>query len=136
MNFRRADGNVFVEFIFIAVLMMVPISLLATSAYSLASNFLAMSNAVRSGARMLAISADIQSGKQKTTLIIRNQLQQAGLDPNLYQIQVTCSQRPCLSSGGFVTVRLSGASKLRNPLLDSVSVPLSVSQTVEVSGLQ
>ena len=136
MNFRRSDGNVLIEFIFIAVLIMVPLSLMAPSVYYLSNNFLAMSNAVRSGTRMLAISADFQSGKQKTSLIIRKELLQAGLDPNLFQIQVTCSEQACLSPGGFVTVKLSGASSLHNPLLDSISVPISVSQTIEVSGLQ
>ena len=135
MNNSRCEGNVLVEFIFVATVILVPICLLAVSAFSVTSNFLAMSNAVRSGTRMLAISADVQSGKLKATLIIRKKLQQAGLDPNLYEIQVNCSERQCLSPGGFVTIRLSGVSRLHNPLLDSVSVPISVSQTMEVSGL-
>lgn len=136
MKDSRCEGNVLVEFVFIALGIMVPICLVITSAYSLASNFLALSNAARSATRMLAIAEDAQSGRQKATLIIRKQLQQAGLNPNWYQIQVTCTQRPCLTPAGFVTIKISGNSRLHAPFLDSVTVPLSVSQTMEVSGLQ
>ena len=136
MTVNRCDGNVLVEFVFIAVMIMLPLCLMATSAYSLATNYLAMSNSVRSATRTLAVSENLQSGKQRAALIVRKQLQQAGLDPSAYQIQFTCSEQPCLTSGGFVTIRLSGNARLHTPFLDSVTMPLSVSQTMEVSGSQ
>jgi hypothetical protein len=121
------DGNVIVEFIGITVALLVPLSIIASSSIMVANAYLATDVSARTAARAFVIS------NSAAGLLAQD------FDSHNAAIttKITCSKNPCLSPGGFVTVRVSKEVRLNLPrAFGSRSVVVASQHTAIVDELR
>lgn len=109
------DGNVILEFIGITVALLVPISIIANSSIMVANAYLSTDLSARTAARAFVVSSSDVSGTRAA--ISSSKLTAHDFDPSNNSIETTisCNKTPCLSPGGFVTVRVSKEVRLNLP---------------------
>lgn len=135
MKLKDSKGNVSLEFIFVSAALLIPISFLAIYIYSIASTYVAISNAARMAARIYVLEDSEPLAKQKVQRAVSRQLQDYGLRSRDFRAQVSCSARPCLTSGEYVTISITGKRRVKAPFAQQISVTLTASQTLEVDGV-
>lgn len=137
IRIKADNGNVIVEFIGITVALLVPLSIIASSSISVANAYLSTDVSARTATRAFVVSSSDASG-------IRAANSAAGLVAKDFDAhnaaittKVTCSKNPCLSPGGFVTVRVSKEVALNLPrAFGSRSVVVSSQHTSVVDELR
>ena len=129
-------GNVSIEFIAISLFLLIPICYLAVSALSVAQTFLTLTGAARTGARVFVIAENDVTAKQSASQVIREQLKIGQLEPAKISTNFTCTENPCLTPNGFVTVTMKASQSVVLPLLKPITVALSSSQTIEVDAIR
>jgi hypothetical protein len=115
---RRAksdDGNVIVEFIGITVALLVPLSIIASSSIMVANAYLSTDLSARTAARAFVVSSSDASGNRAANSAAKLIAQDFDPHDATISTKITCSKNPCLSPGGFVTVRVSKDVKLNLP---------------------
>jgi len=112
---RSDQGNVIVEFIGITVSLLVPISIIASACISIAGGFLSTDISARTAARAFVISADEVTAKKNALSTARLVSDEYGSKRSNVMTKISCTKRPCLSPGGFVTVKVSRDVTLNLP---------------------
>lgn len=112
---KSDDGNVIVEFIGITVALLVPLSIIASSSIMVANAYLSTDISARTASRAFVISSSDASGHRAANLAAGLVAQDFDARDAAVTTKVTCSKNPCLSPGGFVTVRVSKEVKLNLP---------------------
>lgn len=131
------DGNVIVEFIGITVALLVPLSIIASSSIMVANAYLSTDVASRTAARAFVVSSSDKSGYRAANSAA--DLVAKDFDSNDREVntQISCTKNPCLSPGGFVTVRVSKEVRLNLPrALGSRSVVVAAQHTSVVDELR
>jgi len=105
--FRSDAGNVIVEFIGITVGLLVPLSIVANSSLLVANAYLATDVAARTAARAFVVSGNDVAAFRSATSAARLSAQDFISEGGTITTQISCSKKPCLSPGGFVTVKIS-----------------------------
>jgi hypothetical protein len=105
--FRSDAGNVIVEFIGITVGLLVPLSIVANSSLLVANAYLATDVAARTAARAFVVSENDVVAFRSATSAARLSVDDFGSGGGTITTQISCSKKPCLSPGGFVTVKIS-----------------------------
>lgn len=136
MSSSKDRGNVLVEFIVLALVLLIPISYISVYGYEVARTYLTMNSAVRSATRIFVIQESVQTAKLKATLMIEKQLVQAGFSAKEFPNTIRCSTDPCLTPGGFVTISVAGYQRLNPPFGRPILLRLRASQTMEVDSAQ
>lgn len=136
MSGSKDRGNVLVEFIFLVIVLLIPISYISVYGYEVARTYLAMNSAVRSAARIFVIQDSVHTATLKANRLIEKQLDQAGLSAKAFPSTIRCTTDPCLTSGGFVTISLTGYQRVHPPFSRPISLRISASQTMEVDSAQ
>ena len=112
---KADDGNVIVEFIGITVALLVPLSIIASSSIMVANAYLSTDVSARVAARAFVVSTSDSSGNRAANIAAGLAAQDFDARDAAITTKVTCSKNPCLSPGGFVTVRVSKEVKLNLP---------------------
>ncbi len=137
MRFRSDAGNVIVEFIGITVALLVPLSIIANSCILVANAYLATDISARTAARAFVVSSSDAIGTKAANSA--SGLSDQGFDSRNAAIttSISCTKNPCLSPGGFVTVKISKEVKLNLPAaLGSRSVLVTSQHTSVVDELR
>lgn len=137
---RRAkadDGNVIVEFIGITVALLVPLSIIASSSIMVANAYLSTDVSARTAARAFVVSSSDASGSRAANSAAGLIAQDFDSRDTALTTKITCSKNPCLSPGGFVTVRVSKEVKLNLPrVFGSQSIIVASQHTAVVDELR
>jgi hypothetical protein len=124
------DGNVIVEFIGITVALLVPLSIIANSSILVANAYLATDVSARTAARAFVVSGSEASGSRAAISAAGLVAQDFDSRNSAMTTKISCSKNPCLSPGGFVTVRVSKQVSLNLPrALGSRSVVVTSQHT-------
>jgi hypothetical protein len=134
---KADDGNVIVEFIGITVALLVPLSIIASSSIMVANAYLATDVSARTAARAFVISSSDASGSRAANSAAGLLAQDFDSHNAAINTKITCSKNPCLSPGGFVTVRVSKEVRLNLPrAFGSRSVVVASQHTAIVDELR
>jgi hypothetical protein len=134
---KADDGNVIVEFIGITVALLVPLSIIASSSIMVANAYLATDVSARTAARAFVISSSDASGSRAANSAAGLIAQDFDSHNAAITTKITCSKNPCLSPGGFVTVRVSKEVRLNLPrAFGSRSVVVASQHTAIVDELR
>lgn len=136
MRSDSEKGNVAIEFITIAVFLMIPLCYLAIACASVVSEYLVVNSAARNGARAFVIRVDDQAGRMSALNEVHRQLAAENLSGSEFSMNINCTAHPCLTPDSYVTVRLTGQRRIELPLLGSVRIPISATQTLAVDSLR
>ena len=130
---RGDDGNAIVEFLGVALLLLVPIVYLALTLGRLQAATFAVDGAAREAARAIVTATDATAAEQRVLAAVRLALADQGVDADpAAATSVTCDG-DCLTPGATVTVRvatdvpLPGTSWLQGAI--PVSVPVTATAT-------
>lgn len=116
MKLIKADhGNVIVEFIGITVALLVPLSIIANSSIMVANAYLSTDISARTAARAFVVSSSDASGIRVANSAAALVAQDFNAHDSAITTRISCSRNPCLSPGGFVTVRVSREVALNLP---------------------
>ena len=135
--FTSNEGNVIVEFIGITVALLVPLSIIANSSIMVANAYLSADISARTAARAFVVSRSDSSGSRAANSAA--ELVANDFDSGNQEIttKISCSKKPCLSPGGFVTVIVSKKVKLDLPrALGSRSLVVTSQHTAIVDELR
>ena len=124
---RDDDGTALVEFVVVAVLLMVPLVHVVLAVAAVQRTSFAASTAVREAARAFVTSDSPAAGRTRARAAARLALADHGLTLPAGALAVTCLDDPCLAPGGRVSVGLRMAVPLPGlaALLDG-AVPAQV----------
>jgi Flp pilus assembly protein TadG len=99
------DGNAIVEFVFLAILLMVPLAYLLLTVFRVQGVTYAVSSATREAGRVVVTSDSSQADvRARTAASIV--MADSGLRLDAGQLSIRCSARPCLSPGANVEVTI------------------------------
>ena len=135
--FTSNEGNVIVEFIGITVALLVPLSIIANSSIMVANAYLSADISARTAARAFVVSSSDSSGSRAANSaaeLVANDFDSLNQE---ITTKISCSKKPCLSPGGFVTVIVSKKVKLDLPrALGSRTVVVTSQHTAIVDELR
>jgi len=115
MRFRSDAGNVIVEFIGITVALLVPLSIIANSCILVANAYLATDISARTAARAYVVSSSDANGTRAANSAAGLSAKDFDSRNSAITTKISCTKNPCLSPGGFVTVKISKEVKLNLP---------------------
>ena len=138
MRLIKSDsGNVIVEFIGVTVALLVPLSIIANSCIMVANAYLLTDVAARSAARAFAVSSSDTNGSRAANSAVGLTALDFDRKNGGLATKITCTKEPCLTPGGFVTVRVSKEVKLNLPrALGARSVTVTSHHTSVVDELR
>ena len=138
MRIIKSDqGNVIVEFIGITVALLVPLSIIANSSIMVANAYLSSDISARTAARAFVLSSSDASGSRAANSAAALIAQDFDSRNSAITTKISCSKNPCLSPGGFVTVKVSKEVALNLPsAFGSRSVVVSSQHTSVVDELR
>lgn len=125
-------GNVVVEYIAIALFLIVPILWIADQCSIVARTYLEVVSVSNSAARVYALQSNDKSGLRAAKKVMSEELAVSDIQLKRFSLKVKCSDRPCLVPGNFVTVSISGIKQVSFPIFSGISIPIQSSQTIEV----
>jgi len=105
-------GNALVEFTFLAVLLMVPLTYLLLSVFQVQRAAYAVTAATREAGRAFATAPDDASGYARAEQAARIALADHGLPLESREIGIDCTSHPCLVPGGRIHVAIDTAVPL------------------------
>jgi hypothetical protein len=138
MRIIKSDqGNVIVEFIGITVALLVPLSIIANSSIMVANAYLSTDISARTAARAFVLSSSDASGSRAANSAAALVAQDFDSRNSAITTKISCSKNPCLSPGGFVTVKVSKEVALNLPsAFGSRSIVVSSQHTSVVDELR
>ncbi len=138
MRFLESDdGNVIIEFIGITVALLVPLSIIASSSIMVANAYLSTDVASRTASRAFVVSSSDTSGYRAANSAADLVAKDFDSNDGEVNTEIFCTKNPCLSPGGFVTVRVSKEVRLNLPrALGSRSVVVAAQHTSVVDELR
>jgi hypothetical protein len=100
---RGDDGNAIVEFVYLAILMMIPLTYLLLAVFRVQGAAYAVSRAAREAGRVFVTSAASEADA-RATIAASMVMADSGLELDERQLRIVCSARPCLTPGAHVDV--------------------------------
>lgn len=104
---RSDDGNAIVEFVYLAVLLMVPLAYVLLTVFRVQAAAYAVSSAAREAGRVFATSESIEDAPARAFVAASIVMQDSNLPLDPRQLRVTCSSTPCLEPGSRVDVAIA-----------------------------
>lgn len=132
MKLKSDHGNVLVEFICVAIFLLIPISQIAISVSNFAQKYLVIESTANAATRAFVVQGDDQRAQKIAAQLVRDNFRSQHIDGKVIRLKISCSSRPCLTAGNFVTVSLTGNIRIEVPILGSFRAPVQVSHTLEV----
>jgi Flp pilus assembly protein TadG len=107
---RRRDesGTALIEFIWLGLLLLVPLVYIMLSVFDAQRGAFAASSASRAAGRAYVLAPDQETAEDRAKEAYRISLEDQGVDPGNADIDITCEPRPddCLTSGSVITVEV------------------------------
>jgi len=100
---RGDDGNAIVEFVYLAILMMIPLTYLLITVFRVQGATYAVSSATREAGRVFVTSTS-SDADARATAAASMVMADSGLALDDGQLSIECSARPCLTPGAHVDV--------------------------------
>ena len=107
---RRAEaeaGNAIVEFVYLAVLLMVPLVYLLITVFRVQSASYAVSSAAREAGRVYVTSATVDDARSRALAAAALVMADSNLPLRPDELDITCSSNPCLQPGSRVNIVLT-----------------------------
>jgi Flp pilus assembly protein TadG len=120
VRFRDDDGSAVVEFVFLAVLVMVPLVYLIAAVATVQRNTLAVSQAARDAGRAFATSDSAPEAQRRVAAAVRLALQDQGL-PDDVDVRFVASGASC--SAAPITPRLTPGAEFTVCVTRRVALP-------------
>ena len=98
------SGNAIVEFVYLAVLLMVPLVYVLITVFRVQAASYAVSSAAREAGRVYATSSSIDGADGRAFAAARMVMADSHLSLDADQLRITCSTHPCLQPGSQVNV--------------------------------
>ena len=130
---RRDEGAAMVEFVLLAVVLVVPLSYLVLTVFDLQREAFGANAATREAARVFVRAPSTAVGEERARTAAQLTLGDHGVDLDPISLTLSCSATPCLTPGA--TVKVSYRSSVRLPFVPVigsrkiVSVPITASHT-------
>ena len=101
------DGNAIVEFVYLAVLLMVPLVYVLLTLFRIQAASFAVSSASREAGRVYASSTDLDAADTRARAAARLVMADSNLTLQGADLDIACESRPCLRPGSTVAVVLT-----------------------------
>jgi len=113
-------GTAIVEFVWLAILLLVPLLYIVLAVFDTQRTAYAASAAARSATRAFVTAPDQESGYARAEAAARLAFRDHGIDTARFALAITCRPDPrqCLSPGSVVAAQVRSAADL--PLMPSV----------------
>lgn len=98
------DGNAIVEFVYLSVLLMVPLVYVLLTVFQVQRAAYSASSAAREAGRVFASAEDVGSAEQRARTAAAIVLHDSGLTLRPGDLHISCSSDPCLAPGSRVVV--------------------------------
>jgi Flp pilus assembly protein TadG len=98
------SGNAIVEFVYLAVLLMMPLVYVLITVFRVQAASYAVSSATREAGRVYATSSSIDEADGRAFAAARMVMADSNLPLETDQLRITCSTNPCLQPGSQVDV--------------------------------
>ena len=105
-------GAATVEFVLVALFLLVPLTYVVLTALSVQSHAFAVVQAARSGARAYVTAPSVRVAGQLARRAVDLALADQGLAGEPSMVQITCDRTPCLTPGATVRVQVSATVRL------------------------
>ncbi len=115
---RGDDGNAIVEFVYLAVLLMVPLVYVLLTVFQVQRAAFAASSAAREAGRVFVTAEDVAVAEERARTAAGIVLGDSGLSLDDDDLRISCSSSPCLEPGSRVVVVV--AHRVTLPLLPKV----------------
>ncbi len=119
---RRRDerGTALIEFIWLGILLLVPLVYILLSVFEVQRGAFGVTAAARAAGRAYVLADDDARGKADALAVARVALEDQGLGDTPFDLGVSCTPQPrnCHTAGSTITVTIN--SKVQLPLLPSV----------------
>lgn len=129
-------GNVVVEFVGVAIGMLIPVVFVANGCWAVAQAHLALRDAAVSSARGFVLAENSNEGAHRLNAIIADVVNSAGISPGSVTHDVSCSTSNCLAGGTYVTVRVKHQVRFEVPIFGAFTIPISDSHTEQVDEIK
>lgn len=133
------DGNALVEFLYLAVLLMIPIVYVLLAVFQVQRAAFGVTEATRQAGRAFSVATSVDDGQARAEAATQLAMADQGLhDSN--RPHLTCVGGPCLTPGSRVRVTLT--YRVRLPLLGALfggsggTIPVSSTHTEYVDRFQ
>jgi len=103
---RDEAGNAVVEFIWLGLLLLVPLVYVLIAVFDVQRGAFGVSAAARAAGRAYTLADDIAAAERRAQEAARVALADQGID-GPFSLEIDCAPRPCLSPGSVTTVRVS-----------------------------
>ena len=124
------SGNAVLEFVFLAVLLMIPLVYVLLTVFAVQRAAYAVSSASREAGRVFVAAQDAALGRQRAERATAIVLRDSGLTAQPGSLDLACSAQPCLTPGATVTVVLTYLVELPlAPPFLAEALPVSVPVT-------
>jgi Flp pilus assembly protein TadG len=98
------SGNAIVEFVYLALLLMVPLVYVLITVFRVQAASYAVSSAAREAGRVYATSSTIDDADGRAFAAAQMVMADSHLSLDSEQLRITCSTHPCLKPGSHVNV--------------------------------
>lgn len=117
---KAESGTAIVEFVWLALLLMVPLLYIVLATFDAQRTAYAASAAARSASRAYVEAADQETGRARAQAAAALAFADQGLPGASFDLRIRCEPEPgrCLAPGSVVTVEVSAAAAL--PLMPAV----------------
>ena len=114
---RDERGSALVEFVWLGILLMVPLVYLVLSVFEVQRGAFAVSASARAAARAYSLADSDEAGRAAAQQAVATALADQHLDPASGHIEITCTPDPhaCLQPGS--TIRVTVTTQVDLPLL-------------------
>jgi len=102
--FRADDGNAIVEFVYLAVLLMVPLVYVLLTVFRVQGAAYAVSSAAREAGRVYATSDVIDEAGPRALVAAQLVMRDSNLTLAEQDLRISCSSDPCLTPGSRVNI--------------------------------
>lgn len=127
------EGSAIVEFIFLAVLLMVPVVYLILTVGQVQGGAYAAVGAADQAAKVFVLHQDLPSAQQAAEHAVRLAVQDMGFDPEAATLSISCDPG-CSTAGAIVRARVQLRVEL--PVVGAVPGVNLTAATVESSAMQ
>jgi Flp pilus assembly protein TadG len=101
------DGNAIIEFVYLAVLLMLPLVYILLTVFRVQAASYAVSSAAREAGRVFATAETLDDAGPRAFAAASLVMSDSDLPLRADQMEITCSSRPCLVPGSQVNVVLT-----------------------------
>lgn len=130
LRIDRDRGNAIVEFVFLAVLLMVPLVYVLLTVFKVQAAAYAVSSAAREAGRVYATSTELDAAGPRAFAAANLVMADSNITLDPGDVSITCSSTPCLQPGSQVNVVLRYQVPLPFiPRLFADHAPASISVT-------